>query len=630
MTVPSVLEEFKDKSGLMKALIGLDFVAVGGGAIKPALGELLVSNGVKVLNHYGATEIGAIAPIYVPGDDYDWNYLRIRTDMGLEIKEVGKVDENGDPFYQLVGYPFGWGSPFIVQDLLRRRPGCAHIDVAILGRNDDLLVLSTGEKVLPNQLETRLSRQEGVKTAVVFGQNREEVGVLIEPEVNLQNTDVEHFVERIWSVLLEENISLDRHARIASKSMILIKASDLSFPRSDKGSIMRRETYDLFAKEIAEVYANSGLPDSISFSLENHPDEIISSLRAMVQSCVQDRELSVADWADSDDWFELGMDSLEATRFARMLSRVSNRDSFPALTSQKLQATFIYQHPSFKALSEYLLADASGEETNRCSSPSVINQMIELASKHTPSRSPGWVILLTGATGHLGAHLLDQLSYNTNVSQVICLSRPRQQQDPQRRQQQANTMRGITLSDSAWAKVRFITSNQLQQPELGLPHEEYRRLVRTVTHIVHNAWPMDFRRSLSSFEPQIQTVRRLVILCEDCHEQQRLLPSPRLLFTSSIAVGARNSSGRLPEVPILDPSTTANMGYAQAKWVCEQILTEAAKTRSDLLHPSIVRLGQLAGGMVSGVWNTNEHFPAILKASQIIGSLPELNGVSNT
>ncbi|KAJ5118260.1 hypothetical protein N7526_009897 [Penicillium atrosanguineum] len=488
------------------------------------------------------------------------------------------------------------------------------------------VVLSTGEKILPNQLETRLCRREGVKTALVFGQDREEVGVLIEPEEHLRNTEVEHFVERMWSVLLEENNSLDRHARIASKGMILIKDADKAWPRTDKGSIMRRETYNLFAEEIAEAYAASGPSDSFSFSLGSNLDEIISNLRAMVQSCVQDRDISVADWADSDDWFELGMDSLEATRLARMLNHVSDKDSFPALTRQKLQPAFIYQHPNFKVLSEYLLADTSGEDTNGHSSHSAIDQMIDLVSKYTPARSSGWVILLTGATGHLGAHLLEQLSCNSNVSQVICLSQLRQQQDPQYRQQQANNRHRITLSEAAWAKVRFLTSSQLHQPDLGLPHKEYRRLVQTVTHIVHNAWPMDFQRGLSSFEAQIQAVRRLVILCEDCQKKPRCLPSPRLLFTSSIAVGARNSSGRLPEEPISDPSTTANLGYAQAKWVCEQIIIDAAKTRSDLLHPSILRLGQLTGGMISGIWNSNEHFPALLKASQIIGCLPELNG----
>ncbi|KAJ6069443.1 hypothetical protein N7499_011330, partial [Penicillium canescens] len=627
MTVPSILEEAKNDSNLMRALIGLDFVAVGGGAIKPAIGELLVSNGVTLLNHYGATEIGAIAPIFVPGNDYDWHYLRIRNDMGLEIKEVGEKDENGVPFYQLVGHPFGWDRPFVLQDLLRRRPGSAQVEVAILGRNDDLLVLSTGEKVLPNQFEITLSGQEGVKTAVVFGQNREEVGVLIEPEVPLEDDDVETLVERIWKIVQQENISLDRHARIASKSMILVKTSEKVLPRSDKGSVMRRETYDLFAQEIEEVYTTSNTQDSFSFTLENNPDTIIDSLRVMVQTCVQDRGLPVANWADSDDWFELGMDSLEATRLARMLSRVSNKDSFPVLTSRKIQPSFVYQHPSFNTLSERLLAGAGSDDTNGASLDSKLNQMLDLASKYTPACSTGWIVLLTGSTGHLGVHLLDQLLRNVNVSQIICLSRLHQGLDPRDRQQQANSARGITLSESAWTKIRFLSSNQLHQPELGLPHKEYRHIVRTVTHIIHSAWPMDFQRSLSSFEPQIQTVGRLVDLCADCHRKQRRSSPPRLLFTSSIAISARCASRRkVPEAPIVDPSSTADMGYAQAKWVCERILIEAAKTRRDLLHPSIVRLGQLTGGTHSGIWNSNEHFPAILKASQLIGALPELDG----
>ncbi|KAG2419144.1 hypothetical protein HFD88_002249 [Aspergillus terreus] len=611
MTVPSILEDAKTNSILMQALEGLDFVAVGGGPIKPAIGELLVSNGITLLNHYGATEIGAIAPIFVPGDDYDWHYLRIRTDMGLELNEVDQRDENGVPFYQLVGYPFGWDHPFAIQDLLRRRPDSVHIEVAILGRNDDLLVLSTGEKVLPNKLEAILSRQEGVKTAVLFGQNREEVGVLVEPDVPLQKEDEDPFVERIWRVVQQENLSLDRHARVASKSMIILKPPEKTFPRSDKGSVMRGETYKLFAKEIEETYTFSGASNSPSFPLTRHPEQIISSLRSMVETCVQDRELPVAKWTDSDDWFEQGMDSLEATRLTRMLSRVSNKDDFPVLSCSAAHPSLIYQNPSFKALSEYLLADTNLEKPSGSSSQSHLQQMLDLASKYIPVSSQGWVVLLTGATGHLGVHLLEQLCRNPNVSQVICLSRLHPGQDPKHRQQHANRVRGVSLSESTWTKISFLSSDRLHQPELGLQHQEYRQLVRSVTHIIHTAWPMDFQRTLASFEPQIQTLRRLVDLCGDCARKQRRPWQPRLLFTSSIAV---------------DPTTTADLGYARAKWVCERILTEVAKRQGDLLHPIIVRLGQLTGGTRSGIWNSNEHFPTILKASQLIGALPELDG----
>jgi hypothetical protein len=136
---------------------------------------------------------------------------------------------------------------------------------------------------------------------------------------------------------------------------------------------MHHESYYQFAKEIEEVYATSGARESSTFGLGNHPDEIIISLRAMIETCVQDRGLPVAKWGESDDWFELGMDSLEATRLARMLSCVSDKDSFPALVSQHVQPSFIYQHPNFKTLSDCLLTNASSEEPNGGSSHTMIN-----------------------------------------------------------------------------------------------------------------------------------------------------------------------------------------------------------------------------------------------------------------
>ena len=629
MTVPSILDEARSNPQFLRAMERLDFVAVGGGAIKPAIGELLVSNGIRLLNHYGATEIGAIAPIFIPTEDYDWHYLRIRTDMGLELKETGKSDDDGNPYYQLMGYPFGWGRPFVIQDLLRCRAGSTHTEVAILGRNDDLLVLSTGEKVLPNQFESILSRQAGVKTAVVFGQDREEIGVLIEPDAPLPEQDIDALVERVWSTIQLENKSLDRHARVASKSMILIKSAEKALPRSDKGSIMRRQVYDIFQQEIERVYASSDSHRHGLVALGHDYEQLVKDLRVLVGMSVRDRGLPAHQWTDSDDWFVMGLDSLEATRLARSLNSVSNKESFPILAREEARPSLIYQHPSFQALSRAILTNTLQKVNDSAQKDSTASHMLHLVAEYTRDLSPGCTVLLTGATGHLGVHLLEQLTRTKNVSSVICLSRSHSEQDAKSRQQLANDSRGVVLSEPACSKVSYLSSNQLHATNLGLSYDEYRLLLRKVTHVVHSAWPMDFQMTLSSFEPQIQTVRRLVDLCIQSRQVQGGSHVPRLLFTSSIAVGAHYSAGgKLPEAPISDPLTPAHMGYAQAKWVCEQILDNVAQSHKTLVSPCIVRLGQLTGSSSSGAWNTHEHFPAILKASQHIGALPALDGVS--
>ena len=75
-----------------------------------------------------------------------------------------------------------------------------------------------------------------------------------------------------------------------------------------------------------------------------------------------------------------------------------------------------------------------------------------------------------------------------------------------------------------------------------------------------------------------------------------------------------------------DPKTVVNAnGYGKSKWVAEQILDRAAK-KTDL-KPVVVRIGQLSGGK-SGVWNTSEWVPAIIRSGEIVGALPSTNDVS--
>jgi thioester reductase-like protein len=112
-----------------------------------------------------------------------------------------------------------------------------------------------------------------------------------------------------------------------------------------------------------------------------------------------------------------------------------------------------------------------------------------------------------------------------------------------------------------------------------------------------------------------------------------------LLFTSTITVVSRYptenpGSVDIPEVAV-EPHTTETFGYPEAKWVCEQILLEANKlfgvtdsSKMALLRTSSVRLGQMTGPEQSGTWNETEHFPIIVRTSQMIKALPGIEGVS--
>ena len=218
----------------------LDLVAVGGGAIKIQVGSRLHDYGVILLNHFGATELGALAPIFQPNQDHDWKYLRLRSDLNLRQE---KIKSKGDQaqICKLVEHPFAWDSPFELQDCLEMNPLKKGLEVKIHGRNDDLIVLSTGEKVLPCAHERLLESHSMVKRAVVFGNGHFELGVIVEPLSGMIGSN-DAFVDSVWQQLQKSNDSMDIHARISTKNATLVKPDSKQIPLIDKGSVQRKQS----------------------------------------------------------------------------------------------------------------------------------------------------------------------------------------------------------------------------------------------------------------------------------------------------------------------------------------------------------------------------------------------------
>ncbi|KAL2869078.1 uncharacterized protein BJX67DRAFT_387180 [Aspergillus lucknowensis] len=614
MTVPSIIEEVASFSGssAIDILKTLDFVAVGGGAIKPEIGEQLHSHGVSLLNHYGATEIGAIAHIFVPDTSYDWHYLRLRSDLGLQVRSV---DSDNPLHCKLVGYPFGWGRAFEVQDLLERNPAAVDdVEVKILGRKDDVIVLATGEKVLPQLLEETLNAKSVIKTAVVFGEHRETVGVLIETRQPVSPGEYQGFIDQVWTWVDEVNHRVDRHARVPSRDAVVLVSEGKSIPRSDKGSVMRNEVSRVFAEEIEAAYQSLG-----KTVVNLDPENLLPSLRALIQSSLGDRIQTTI--GDEADFFELGMDSLEATRLSRQLNSLPNKGSFPGLPDQ-VRPDFIYQHPTISSL---LAAMAGGRASNTGSGGVVEMQEMLREALRSVQRTGTEVVLLTGSTGTLGAHILDILCRNPHVQSVICVNRPQPGVDAWSRQEKVCADKGVQLPPS-WRDKAILFESKTHDRHLGLPFEVYTSLTSTVTHVIHNAWPMDFKRQLSSFKAPIQSLINLIQLSKDIHALRPHVV-PRLLFTSSIAVTGRYPGGdQVPEHQMADPTWTVDMGYAKAKWVCEGLLGDAAQLSAGSFQPLVVRLGQLTGSNRSGFWTKTEHLPTLVSTSAKIGALPHLTG----
>lgn len=621
----------------------LDFVAVGGGPIKPTVGKVLVAQGIKLLNHYGATELGALAPIFKPDESYDWRYLRLRTNLGLQLRSLDPSDPNSIRC-KVSGVQFGYPERFEVQDELERNPLNPQKEVRILGRADDLIVLATGEKFHPRPLEESLSNHPGVRKALAFGDSQFEIGVIIEPSEHLLQGTEQNFIDNIWPTILKINDSLDSHGRISSKSAIIITRKDKTLPTSDKGSPMRKECYALYAEEIEAAYKNLDDAQASQLSMGLTLSTLEDDLRAMIQNCLAER-LALREWSSEDDFFSLGMDSLQATRFRRMLNAavITNREEFGSVI---VNQTFVHKHPSVAETAKALrhpnqsAASTSDRRTRIFQMADLyISQMPKEIATSGASSSRTEIdqrvtVLLTGSTGNIGAYLLECLCRNPSVRQVICLLRKGNSSEnvgdsARRRQEKAQVDRNIILSREDWAKVQFMEW-QMGTTMLGLTNQEYDHLVHTVTHVFHAAWPMDFERTLASFKPQMRVMTDLIELARKAHAK-RPEQRPRVTFASSIAAigGHRSKTGRrrFPETVVDDPTVSLNMGYGEAKWICEKIVQHANSTFKDEIEVAIIRIGQISGSKTTGSWSQKEHIPALIKLSKSAGLFPNLTGV---
>jgi thioester reductase-like protein/acyl carrier protein len=239
------------------------------------------------------------------------------------------------------------------------------------------------------------------------------------------------------------------------------------------------------------------------------------------------------------------------------------------------------------------------------------------------------VVLVTGASGSLGSHLVYHFAQLPDVKRVVCLNRENKV-DPYLRQRMAMRDKGIRFPEALKNKL-LVLQTDITKPMLGLPSDVYKSLTTSVTHLIHNAWPMSAKRDLAGFEPQFQSMRNLIDF--GCHVISCRSSSFKFSFqmVSSIGVvghyglGTGETRTMVPEDRMSIDAVLPN-GYGEAKWGCERMIDETLHKHASHFRSMVVRLGQIAGSKTSGYWNPMEHFGFLLKSSQTLNALPDVDG----
>ncbi|EIW76878.1 acetyl-CoA synthetase-like protein [Coniophora puteana RWD-64-598 SS2] len=651
--VPSFLEQWANEPKHVEILKGLEFVMFAGGPLSIKCGDYLTGQGVRIMPLYGGTEFGGASYAVPDPRTYsreDWMYIRI-PDM-IKVRWVPQSDDT----YELQFLTSDTYQPsvenlpdvrgYATSDVFQKHPTKEGL-WRVVGRVDDVIILSTGEKTVPVPMEGTILANPAVGGVVLFGRERTQVGALVEPRVGYEvdtndPAQVAKFRNLIWPAVEEANKDAPAFSRIF-KEMILVTNPDKPMLRAGKGTVNKKATIKLYESEIDDLYetilASTSAGTDVPLPESWTPEVVEPWIQTHITHVNNEKE------ANPDvDFFAQGFDSLSATFLRnRIIGSLKHADD-PETRERagKISQNFIFAHPTVSQLARAVCAIVKGESGEAAIDVAQHVEAMEAMIKKYSVGLPGAgakaalnghvampkgasVVLLTGSTGALGSELLAGLLARDDVRTVYAFNRPGKGQSLLERQAAAFEPRGLDTEILKSDKLVFIEGDT-EQEKLGLPNDIYEEIRTSVTHIIHNAWRVNFNLTLPSFEPQVQGARNLIDLARESGSGQGTV---RFIFASSVTSAQgwprdpHSAAGDVPEEIMPDAKFAVGGGYGEGKYVTEQVLKQSG------LPSTSFRIGQMSGGLPRGAWSTTEWFPIIVKSSVGMGMLPDAKGVNS-
>lgn len=568
---------------------GVRTVVIGGEAAVPERVDRwrkAVGTSVRLLNTYGPTEATVVATV---ADLHDSALAPGDAPIGLPLPGTRAAVVDGELY--LLGDALARGYRGDVPDSSRFAPLAAlpgaprayrtgdlvrvgeDGQLRFLGRADDEFKIS-GHRVQPAEVESALLTHPRIREAAVVGQTladgtrRLVAHLVVESPAPSASEVREHLRARLPAAMTPSGVEfLDRLPRTGSGKIDRAALSETSAPQAPTtGSPLERTVTGVW------------------------------------------RQILGADTlAVDDDVFDLGAQSLQAIQAANRLGVELGRD---------IRVAWLFQYPTAAALARFL-----GEHAQPSSAPAGLPPALLADAALDPGIRPGISrasdgplrrILLTGATGFVGAHLLARLLTDT-AAEIVCTVRARDQAEATDRVHQALDHHGIALDERARHRVTALPAD-LARPDFGLTRDALSDLAATCDAIFHNAATVSIMRDYATLRAaNTESTRHLLRLAA-----VRTTP---LHYVSTLSVAPPASHS--PEVPeaFLPPHEGLRYGYQQSKWASERLLEQAAERG---LPVTVHRLGRVVGPSGTGYVNERDFLWSVLRAGIPAGIVPDL------
>ncbi|NTX38695.1 amino acid adenylation domain-containing protein [Myxococcus sp. CA033] len=464
--------------------------------------------------------------------------------------------------------------------------------IMFLGRVDDQVKVS-GYRVELGEVEAALGQHPDVREVVVVahasGPDMKRLVAYIVPAENAAPQ------ARALSTYLEG------HLPTYMVPTLFVIVSEL--PRTANGKV-NRQALPAPQVERAEPLADSAMPRS---PLE---EEIAAAFGNV---------LGTTSVGIHDDFFGVGGTSL---MLAKLASRLLNRFEIAIPVHQFFKVPTVagvanvvetFQREGLEAV--LMNQHATRLDTDATLPPDISPEGLPEADFLDPS-----AVLLTGATGYLGAFLLEQLLKCTRAT-VYCLVRADTPAQAMKRVR--TTMEQYLVWDEAHAaRIRPLVGD-LAKPRLGLDEAEWDAMAGKLDAIYHNGALVNFVYPYSALRgPNVQGTQEVLRLA--C---LRRLKAVHYVSTIDVLLATHMPRPFLEDDSPLHSPVEVPGGYTGSKWVAEKVV-DIARQRG--IPVGIYRPGLILSHEETGATQTNDYLLVAFRGYVPMGILPEYPRIFDT
>ncbi|MCW8127990.1 amino acid adenylation domain-containing protein [Microbulbifer halophilus] len=467
--------------------------------------------------------------------------------------------------------------------------------IQFIGRIDDQIKIR-GNRVEMGEITSFLNGQEEVERAVVIAEDTDKAGKQLIAFV-VKKSDYDSMLD--ISISLRNRISAYLPGYMVPADILVIDRIPLTVNgKSDRSALL----------EIYQEYLRKSVADN-QFS---NPEELKI---AEIWRNILGRER----FGPDDDFFNTGGHSLLAARVMKSISEVFE---------VKTYIRDIYEYKTVRMLSEAISNRAQGFDTSLDREPVIaltddvfLPEGIEFGEYSIKQISDPENILLTGATGFVGAHMLAELLSSTD-SRIHCLVRGIDNLHARKRLDNALKKYLIRLSSEDVSRVEVYASD-VSESYLGMEENVYRELSRTIDIVYHSASSVNFIQPYTYMKhDNVEGVRRIITFASDYRVKPLMLFSTISVYSWGHIHTGKKVVSEDDDIDQNLPAVVTDIGYVRSKWVMEKVADLAADNGLPLMT---FRLGYATLNSQTGLCADYQWWGRFVKSCIDYNAIPDLD-----